>query len=373
MAGPVGGPIRGFVLWRPGSSADQVGPCIAEPDAGRALLDDAGRRLAGRPAIVDIPTGPRRGHRVGRGPRPEAEPGVLADDPRGGRRGGPGPTLGEFGARDGLSEVRRGKDEGDRMVHDAVRDIDDLEDRLSTPTEGALETMARLEGDLIVLGVAGKMGPTLARMARRASDTVGARRRVIGVARFTDAASEGKLRSHGVETIRCDLLDEDGLARLPDAPNVVYMAGRKFGTTGQEAATWAMNAYLPGPVCRRYRASRIVAFSTGNVYGPVPVAGGSRESDAPDPRGEYAMSCLGRERIFEHFSRTLVIPMALIRLNYATEMRYGVLVDLAGRVRDGLPDRPVGRVVQRHLAGGRERDGPAGVRPRRDAAAGRST
>ena len=161
---------------------------------------------------------------------------------------------------------------------------------------------------------------------------------MIGVARFTDAASEEKLRSHGVETIRCDLLDEDGLARLPDAPNVVYMAGRKFGTTGQEAATWAMNAYLPGPVCRRYRASRIVAFSTGNVYGLVPVAGGgSREADAPDPRGEYAMSCLGRERIFEHFSRTLGIPMALIRLNYATEMRYGVLVDIAGRVRDGLP------------------------------------
>src|SRR4051794_30136335 len=224
------------------------------------------------------------------------------------------------------------------MVHDAVRDIDDLEGRLSTPTEGALQTMARLEGDLIILGVAGKMGPTLARMARRASDTVGARRRVIGVARFSDAASEGKLQSHGVETIRCDLLDEDGLARLPDAPNVVYMAGRKFGTTGQEAATWAMNTYLPGPVCRRYRASRIVAFSTGNVYGLVPAAGGgSRESDVLDPRGEYAMSCLGRERIFEHFSRTLSIPMALIRLNYATEMRYGVLVDIAGRVRDGLP------------------------------------
>ena len=125
------------------------------------------------------------------------------------------------------------------MDHDAIRDVDDLEDRLSTPTEGVLETMARLEGDLIVLGVAGKMGPTLARMARRASDAVGGRRRVIGVARFTDAASEERLRSHGVETIRCDLLDEDGLARLPDAPNVVYMAGRKFGTTGQEAATWA--------------------------------------------------------------------------------------------------------------------------------------
>jgi NAD dependent epimerase/dehydratase family len=223
------------------------------------------------------------------------------------------------------------------MVHDVVRDIDDLEDRLSAPTDGVLETMGRIEGDLIVLGVAGKMGPTLARMARRASNLVGARRRVIGVARFTSAALEERLRSFGVETIRCDLLDEDGLARLPDAPNVVFMAGRKFGTSGQEAATWAMNAYLPGLVCRRFPKSRVVAFSTGNIYGPVPVAAGSLESDAPAPQGEYAMSCLGRERIFEHFSRSFSIPMALIRLNYAAEMRYGVLVDLAERVRDGRP------------------------------------
>jgi nucleoside-diphosphate-sugar epimerase len=181
------------------------------------------------------------------------------------------------------------------------------------------------------------MGPTLARMARRACDAVGSRRRVIGVARFTGADSEARLRAHGVVTIRCDLLDEDDLARLPDAPNVVYMAGRKFGTIGHEASTWAMNAYLPGPVCRRYRSSRIVAFSTGNIYGPVPVGRGSRESDAPAPIGEYAMSCLGRERIFEHFSRSLSIPVAMIRLNYATDLRYGVLVDLAERVRDGLP------------------------------------
>jgi nucleoside-diphosphate-sugar epimerase len=223
------------------------------------------------------------------------------------------------------------------MGADAIRDVEDLEDRLSAPTEGVVETMARLEGDLIVLGVAGKMGPTLARMARRASDLAGVSRRVIGVARFTDAASEERLRSHGVETIRCDLLDEDGLSRLPDAANVVYMAGRKFGTSGQEAVTWALNAYLPGPVCRRYRDSRIAAFSTGNVYGLVPLGTGSHESDAPAPVGEYAMSCLGRERIFEHFSRTFSIPTALIRLNYATEMRYGVLVDIAERVRDCRP------------------------------------
>lgn len=223
------------------------------------------------------------------------------------------------------------------MSIDAIRDVEDLEDRLSEPTEGVIELMSRLEGDLIVLGVAGKMGPTLARMARRASDMAGSRRRVIGVARFSDPDAERRLRAHGVEAIRCDLLDEDGLGHLPDAPNVVYMAGRKFGTTGHEAATWAMNAYLPGPVCRRYRSSRIVAFSTGNIYGPAPAGRGSRESDAPAPVGEYAMSCLGRERTFEHFSRSLSIPVAMIRLNYATEMRYGVLVDLATRVRDGQP------------------------------------
>ncbi len=231
------------------------------------------------------------------------------------------------------------------MDQDKIRDIDELENRLSAPTAGVLEAMARLDGDLVVLGVAGKMGPTLARMARRASDMVGGRRRVIGVARFGDGAVEGRLRSHGVETARADLLDEDSLARLPDAPNVVFMAGRKFGTTGQEAATWAMNAYLPGLVCRRYRSSRIVAFSTGNVYGPVPIdSGGSRESDEAAPQGEYAMSCLGRERLFEHFGRSLDIPTALIRLNYAAEPRYGVLVDIAERVRDGLPiDLTVGR------------------------------
>jgi nucleoside-diphosphate-sugar epimerase len=223
------------------------------------------------------------------------------------------------------------------MGREVIRDIEDLEDCLSAPSEGVLQTMSRFNGDLIILGVAGKMGPTLARMARRAFDKVGARHCVIGVARFTDADSERQLRSHGVETIRCDLLDEIELSKLPDAPNILFMAGRKFGTTGEEATTWALNTYLPGPVCRRYRQSRIVAFSTGNVYGLVPVPQGSRESDVPDPRGEYAMSCLGRERIFEHFSRWFSIPMALVRLNYAVEMRYGVLVDIARRVRDGLP------------------------------------
>jgi nucleoside-diphosphate-sugar epimerase len=218
-------------------------------------------------------------------------------------------------------------------VDDEIRDVDHLEDLLSEPTEGVIQAMGRLEGDLIVLGASGKMGPTLARMARRASDAAGVRRRVIGVARFTDVDQVERLRASGIEAIPCDLLDPSQVDGLPEIPNVVFMAGMKFGSTGQEALTWAVNCYLPGMVARKFRGGRIVAFSTGNVYGLTSVpGGGSRECDLPDPRGEYAMSCLGRERILEHFSRALGVPVALIRLNYATELRYGVLVDLARKV-----------------------------------------
>jgi nucleoside-diphosphate-sugar epimerase len=221
---------------------------------------------------------------------------------------------------------------------DRIENVEHLEDLLSEPTGPAVEALARLDGDLILLGVGGKMGPTLARMARRASDRAGARRRVVGVARFSGAGLESRLRAHGVETVRCDLLDPAQLAALPDAPNVVFMTGMKFGSTGQEARTWAMNCWLPGLVCEKFRRSRIVAFSTGNVYGLTPATrGGSVETDPLDPAGDYAMSCVGRERIFEHFSRTCQIPMVLLRLNYAVEMRYGVLVDLAQRVWAGQP------------------------------------
>ncbi|MBI3880004.1 MAG: NAD-dependent epimerase/dehydratase family protein [Verrucomicrobia bacterium] len=214
-----------------------------------------------------------------------------------------------------------------------IESVAQLEELLSEPTPLVVEMLRKIPGDILVLGVAGKMGPTLARMAKRASDAAGMKRRFIGVSRFSSAEEAAKLEMHGIETIRCDLLDEGALARLPDAPNVIFMAGRKFGATGNESLTWAMNTHLPSLVCRKFRRSRIVAFSTGNVYGLVPVAGGgSRESDVPNPVGEYAMSCLGRERMFEHFSRTLGIPTALIRLNYASEPRYGVLVDLAQKI-----------------------------------------
>jgi nucleoside-diphosphate-sugar epimerase len=219
---------------------------------------------------------------------------------------------------------------------DSIQSVEELEERLSAPTEGVIETLARLEGDIILLGVGGKMGPSLARMIRRASEAAGVSRQVLGVSRFSSGPLEGQLQAFGIQTIRCDLLDQSQLDRLPDAPNVLFMAGMKFGATGNESLTWAMNSYLPGMVSQKYRQSRIVVFSTGNVYGLTPVClGGSVETDTPNPLGDYAMSCLGRERIFEHFSRTLNIPMAFIRLNYAVEMRYGVLADLARRVAAG--------------------------------------
>lgn len=225
-------------------------------------------------------------------------------------------------------------------THDdgAVRDVDHLDERLAEPTAGVVEVLGRLPGDIVVLGASGKMGPTLAWMARRASDEAGVARRVFGVARFSDPSRAAWLRDRGVEPVRCDLLDPDRLDDLPDAPNVVHMAAFKFGAAENQPLAWAVNCFLPGLICRRYRRSRIVAFSTGNVYGTTPVeSGGSREADPPAPVGEYAMSCLGRERVLESQSRALGIPMAVIRLNYATELRYGVLVDIGRKVRDGEP------------------------------------
>lgn len=207
-----------------------------------------------------------------------------------------------------------------------------LDDLLSEPTPAVLDVFARVAGDIVLLGAGGKMGPTLARMARRAADATGGSRRIVAISRFS-AGADAELAAQGIETVPCDLLDERQLARLPDAPHVVFMTGRKFGSTGDEAGTWAMNSFLPGQVARRFRHSNIVAFSTGNVYGLTSVTGGgSRETDRPEPVGEYAMSCLGRERVFEYFSRAENIPLAILRLNYACELRYGVLVDLAGQV-----------------------------------------
>jgi nucleoside-diphosphate-sugar epimerase len=221
-----------------------------------------------------------------------------------------------------------------------------LNERLSRPVPGLIEDLARLPGDIVILGVGGKMGPTLARMARRAANEAGGRRRVIGVSRFSEPGVREELEAAGVETIVCDLLDRAAVARLPDAPNVIFMAGRKFGSTGDEARTWVMNAYVPALVAERYRDARIVVFSSGNVYPLVPVtSGGATEECPPAPIGEYAQSVLARERVFEHFSRVHGTPVVLLRLNYAIDLRYGVLLDIAQRVAARMPiDLTMGHV-----------------------------
>jgi nucleoside-diphosphate-sugar epimerase len=215
-----------------------------------------------------------------------------------------------------------------------IESVDQLEELLSRPTDYVIEALKRNPGDILILGVAGKMGPTLARMAQRAVS--GSARKIIGVARFSNPSQQADLERHGIHTIKADLLDQKQLDNLPDAPNVIYMPAMKFGSTGQEGLTWAMNTYLPGMCAQRYAKSKIVAFSTGNVYGLSPIVlGGSSEDSPLNPVGDYAMSCLGRERMFDHFSRTNGTKVALIRLNYATEMRYGVLVDVAQKIWAG--------------------------------------
>ncbi len=223
-----------------------------------------------------------------------------------------------------------------------IPDIAALDDLLCRPTQALIDDLAKVDGDLMVLGVAGKMGPTLAGLAKAASPN----RRVIGVARFSDPASKAALEARGVETIACDLLDEAQIAKLPKSPNVVFMAGRKFGAEGDLALTWAMNAYVPAMIAQEFRQSRIVAFSTGCVYPFVPVdSGGSPEEMPPDPPGEYAQSCVGRERLLEYFSAKYQTPGRLFRLNYAIDMRYGVLYDIASKVWQGKPiDVGIGHV-----------------------------
>jgi hypothetical protein len=208
-------------------------------------------------------------------------------------------------------------------------DEDHLEEFMTAPSPALKAALREVPGDLMVLGIGGKMGPTLARLARRAAPE----RRIIGVARFTEPGLREKLETWGIECIAADLLERAQLEALPRAPNIIFMAGRKFGTAGREDLTWAMNTLVPAMVAERFKDSRIVAFSTGNVYPFVNVLhGGATEAVAPDPRGAYASSCVGRERMFEYFSRIYGTSGRVIRLNYAIDMRYGVLHDLAQKV-----------------------------------------
>lgn len=212
-----------------------------------------------------------------------------------------------------------------------------LEEFLSAPDDATIGALSALPGDVIVLGAGGKMGPTVARMAKRALAGQPARR-VLAVSRFTDAAVADGLRAAGVTIVRADLSNPRDVAGLPDAPNVLWMAGQKFGTTGDPVGTWTQNVVASVHAAERYAASRIVCFSTGNVYGATPVhAGGSREGDALRPDGEYAASCVGRERVFTSVARRTGSPLLLYRLFYACDLRYGVVTDIALRVLHGEP------------------------------------
>jgi len=208
-----------------------------------------------------------------------------------------------------------------------------LEEFMTLPSQALIDDMARLDGDILVLGIGGKMGPTLARLAKRAAPD----KRVVGVARFSDPDVRARLEGWGIECIACDLLDRAAVEALPKLANVIFMAGRKFGSTGAEPLTWAMNTYVPGIVADAFRDSRIVTFSTACVYPFVNVQRQGASEDVPPtaPPGEYANSCVGRERMFQHFSQQYGTPGCLIRLSYAIDMRYGVLHDVAQKVYAG--------------------------------------
>jgi len=219
-----------------------------------------------------------------------------------------------------------------------IQTVSELEEALSRPTAADIEAVKGLDGELLLLGVSGKMGPTMARLAIRAAEEAGIELKVRGAARFSDPAARGLLDAMGVETIQCDLLDPASVNALPDSRNVLYMVGQKFGTSGNQPLTWAINAAAPAYAAERFKTSRMVAFSSGNVYPLTPVeSGGPVETDPLGPVGEYAWSALGRERVLTYQSGRYGFPLTILRLNYAIDLRYGVLRDIAEQVHSGRP------------------------------------
>ena len=213
-----------------------------------------------------------------------------------------------------------------------------LEDLLAEPSEADIASVSRLGGDVLILGAGGKMGPSLARRVHRAAGRAGVRVRVVAASRFSSASVRSGLEAEGIRTVACDLLDSAAIQALPDSPNVLFLAGRKFGTFDRTDITWTTNTVVPARVAERFSQSRVVVFSTGNVYPLVPVnRRAPTEDDVPAPAGEYAQSCLGRERVTEFVSREKGMPALIYRLNYAVDLRYGTLVDIARRVFDGEP------------------------------------
>jgi dTDP-4-dehydrorhamnose reductase len=219
-----------------------------------------------------------------------------------------------------------------------IKTVYELEDLMSKPSERLKKDLSALAGDVLILGLGGKMGPSLAKLAKRTLNELGKNNEVTGASRFSSSALPDEMAEWDIKTIKADLLDENDLQKLPQAENIIYMAGNKFGTKGHEHFTWAMNAYLPGRIAEKYKYSKIVVFSTGNVYPFTPVdQGGATEIISPEPIGEYGQSCLGRERVFEHFSIKHKTPVFIYRLNYAIDLRYGVLFEIASAVHEGLP------------------------------------
>ncbi|MDF2685359.1 MAG: NAD-dependent epimerase/dehydratase [Clostridia bacterium] len=213
-----------------------------------------------------------------------------------------------------------------------------LDSLLATPSKALIEDIVKIKGDILLLGAGGKMGPTLCLLVRNACKAANISKRVIAVSRFKDDIAAKLLQDNSIEIISADLLEENTLNKLPDCENIIYMAGRKFGTEGQEYLTWAMNSWLPSRVAERYKNSHIVVFSSGNIYPFVPVcSGGCDENTKPNPVGEYAMSCLARERMFEYASNTFGTKVLIYRLNYAIDLRYGVLHDIAADILNGNP------------------------------------
>ncbi|CAN5419521.1 NAD(P)-dependent oxidoreductase [soil metagenome] len=217
-----------------------------------------------------------------------------------------------------------------------MKDIQDIYDNLLAPSDNLVEDIAKVDGDIMILGGGGKMGPALAKLAKQAVEKAGTHKKIISVSRFSEQGLRDELYHAGIETLTADLLNDDQLLSLPYAKNVLYLAGTKFGTFGNEPLTWAMNSYLPGRIAQQFKDSRIVAFSTGNVYQLATVtSGGATEDDAPLPIGEYAQSCLGRERLFQYYSVKNNTPVLIYRLNYANDLPYGVLSEVAKSVHEG--------------------------------------
>ncbi|WP_313131215.1 NAD-dependent epimerase/dehydratase family protein [Anaerocolumna sp.] len=214
---------------------------------------------------------------------------------------------------------------------------DSLNEKLTNPSQKLISGMSKISGDILILGAGGKMGPTLAILANNAIKAAKGNNKVIAVSRFTDPVVINLMKKHDIETISVDLLKPGALENLPQVPNVIYMAGRKFGTDGQEAQTWAMNTWLPGLVAEKYKHSKIVVFSSGNIYPMMPVNSGASENIKPSPVGEYAMSCLGRERMFEYASKEYGTEVFMYRLNYAVDLRYGVLHDIGVNIMEEKP------------------------------------